>query len=126
MLRAFSGSIEIGENCTVNPYCILDGGGGLIIGNGVRIAAHTVIVASNHNFSDPSTPIFEQGLSTKGIIIEDDVWLGSGAKVLDGVTICKGTVVGAGSVVTKSTEPYSVVVGVPSKKISSRLVSATS
>lgn len=120
MLRAFGGSIEIGSDCTVNPYCILDGGGGLVIGNGVRIASHTVIVASNHNFSDPNKFIHEQGLSGEGIVIEDDVWIGAGAQVLDGVTISKGTVIGAGSVVTKSTEPNSVVVGVPARKISSR------
>lgn len=121
ILRAYGGEIKIGSDCTINPYSVIYGGGGLVIGNGVRIAAHTVIVPSNHNFSDPGKWIHEQGHSGEGIVIEDDVWIGAGVSVLDGVVIKKGTVVGAGSVVTKSTEPYSVVVGVPARKISSRI-----
>lgn len=121
ILRAYGGSIYIGSDCSVNPYTVLYGDGGLVIGNGVRIAAHTVIVPANHNFSDPAKFIFDQGESRLGINIEDDVWLGAGVRVLDGVQIKKGTVVGAGSVVTKSTESFGVYVGVPAKIISSRL-----
>jgi acetyltransferase-like isoleucine patch superfamily enzyme len=121
ILRAYGGLIDIGENCTVNPYCFLHGGGNLVIGNGVRIASHAVIIAANHMFDDPNQYIYMQGESRRGIVIEDDVWIGAGAKILDGVTIKRGTVVGAGSVVTKSTEPYSIVAGVPAKPISSRL-----
>lgn len=121
ILRAYGGSIQIGEDCTVNPYSIIYGGGGVVIGNGVLIAAHTVIVPSNHIFSDIDKPIRQQGTSGVGIVIEDDVWIGAGVKILDGVTVAKGTVVAAGSVVTKSTESYSVVAGVPAKKISTRL-----
>ncbi len=120
ILRAYGGSIEIGDHCSLNPYCVLYGTGGLKIGNGVRIAAHTVIAASNHVFDDTSTFIHQQGETKKGITIEDDVWIGSGAKILDGVVIQKGTVVGAGAVVTKSTDSYAVVAGVPAKQISSR------
>lgn len=121
ILRAYGGSITIGENCTVNPYTILYGGGGLIIGNGVRIAAHSVIVAANHVFKDPDSYIYTQGETREGIVIEDDVWIGAGVRVLDGVTLARGTVVAAGAVVSKSTEPYSIVGGVPARKISSRL-----
>ncbi|WP_339138119.1 MAG: acyltransferase [Candidatus Electrothrix sp. GW3-4] len=113
ILRSLGGRIEIGKDCSVNAYSVLYGGGGLKIGNGVRIASHTVIVPSNHVFSDPEQQIKDQGLTLKGIVIEDDVWIGAGAKILDGVTIQKGTVVGAGAVVTKSTEPYAIVAGVP-------------
>lgn len=120
ILRAYGGTIIIGSNCSVNPYSILYGGGGLVIGNGVRIAAHVVIVPSNHVFSDLDTFINDQGLSQRGIEIEDDVWIGAGVRVLDGVVIKKGTVVGAGSVVTKSTESYTIVAGVPAKLINSR------
>lgn len=122
-LRPLGGSIEIGSDCSVNAYSVLYGSGGLRIGNGVRIAAHTVIVPSNHVFSATDKQIKDQGLSLKGIVIEDDVWIGAGARILDGVVIRKGTVVGAGAVLTKSTEPYSVVAGVPARKISSRIQS---
>jgi acetyltransferase-like isoleucine patch superfamily enzyme len=121
ILRPLGGTIEIGSDCSVNAYSVLYGGGDLRIGNGVRIAAHAAIFASNHVFSDPHKLIKDQGLSLKGIIIEDDVWIGAGARILDGVVIGKGTVVGAGAVVTKSTEPYSVVAGIPARKISSRM-----
>ena len=121
VLRAAGGLIRIGDDCSVNPYCVLIGGSeGLVIGNGVRIAAHSAIVAENHIFEDTSKYMYLQGSSSKGIIIEDDVWIGVGAKILDGVTIQKGTIVAAGAVVTKSTESYSIVAGVPAKKISSR------
>jgi acetyltransferase-like isoleucine patch superfamily enzyme len=121
ILRPLGGSIEIGSDCSINAYSVIYGNGGLRIGNGVRIAAHTVIIASNHIFSDPDKLIKDQGLSLKGIVIEDDVWIGCGARILDGVVIKKGTVIGAGAVVTKSTSPYSVVAGVPAKNISSRI-----
>ena len=122
ILRAYGGLICIGDNCSVNPYCILYGEGGLKIGNGVRIGAHTAIVTANHIFSDPGKFIYLQGMSKKGVIIEDDVWIGAGVRIVDGVTISMGTVIGAGSVVTKSTKSYSVVAGVPAKVISFRKV----
>ncbi|WP_446785264.1 acyltransferase [Macellibacteroides fermentans] len=99
---------------------VIYGQGGTNIGNGVRIAAHCVIVPSNHIFDDPDEYIYKQGLSKKGIIIEDDVWLGAGVKVLDGVVIKKGCVFGANSVVTKSTEKNGIYVGIPAKLIKYR------
>jgi len=119
-LLTHGGNITIGKNSTINPYTVIYGQGGTTIGNYVRIAAHCTIVPSNHIFKDISTPIYEQGLSKKGIFIEDDVWLGSGVRVLDGVTIKKGCVIGAGSVLTKTTEPFSIYVGVPGIKIKQR------
>ena len=120
MLLTHGGDIVIGNHVTINPYAIVYGQGGVVISDGVRIAAHCSIVPSNHIFVDPETYIYKQGLSKKGIKIEDDVWLGTGVKVLDGVVIRKGCVVGANSVITKSTEPYGVYVGVPGRIIKSR------
>ncbi len=114
------GNITIGSYCTINPYCMLYGNGGLTIGNNVRIATHTVIVAGNHIFSSRDLPICEQGISTKGIKIDDDVWIGCNCSILDGVHIKKGCVIGAGSVVTRSTEEYGVYVGNPAKLIKKR------
>jgi len=120
MLLTYGGYIEIGDYCNINPFAILYGHGGLKIGNNVLIAAHTVIIPANHTFNDKNQLIRSQGDTKKGIIIEDDVWIGSGCQILDGITIGKGAIIGAGSVVTKDVEPYSVVAGVPSKLIKRR------
>jgi acetyltransferase-like isoleucine patch superfamily enzyme len=120
IVRALGGSIYIGPDCSINAYSVIYGGGGLRIGRGVRIAPHTVIVPANHVFADAGVFIKDQGLSQRGILIEDDVWIGAGARILDGVILKRGTVVGAGSVVTKSTAVLSVVAGVPARQISTR------
>lgn len=120
ILKTFDGWIKMGNNCTVNNYAILYGHGGLEIGNDVRIAAQVIVISMNHVFEDPDTPIWKQGIKAKGIKIEDDVWIGAGAKVLDGVTIGKGSVVGAGAVVTDNIPPYSIAIGVPAKVIKKR------
>ncbi|MCB9079909.1 MAG: acyltransferase [Anaerolineaceae bacterium] len=121
MLLTYKGEIEIGDNCSINPFCVIYGHGGVKIGNDVLIATHTVIIPSNHNFSSLDRPIRLQGNTSKGIIIEDDVWIGAGCKILDGVIIGKSSIVAAGSVVNKSIEPYSIVGGVPAKLIRKRL-----
>lgn len=120
VMRSLGGSIFIGDDCSINAYSVIYGGGGLKIGNDTRIAAHTVIVPSNHVYLDPNIPIKDQGLLQLGITIEEDVWIGAGARVLDGVVVGKGSVVAAGAVVTKSVLPGTVVGGVPAKKIGSR------
>ena len=113
MLMGLGGDIDIGRYCTVNPFCVLYGGGGLKIGDSVRIASHTVIIPSNHIFDDPNTPIRLQNVRQKGVVIKDDVWVGTGVRILDGVTLGKGSVVAAGAVVTKTVPDYAIVTGVP-------------
>jgi len=112
--------IEIGEGTHISPYTCLAGPGHIKIGKKCLIASHVGIYANNHNFADITRYIRDQGVSRKGIVIEDDCWLGSGVKVLDGVTIGQGSIIGSGAVVTKDIPPYSVAVGVPAKVISQR------
>jgi len=120
MLMTYGGSIEIGNDCSVNPFCMLYGHGGLRIGNGVRIACGTVIIPSNHNFGETEVPIYQQGVSSLGITIEDDVWLGANVTILDGVKVGRGSIVAAGAVVTQDVEPLSIVGGVPARLIKKR------
>jgi len=121
ILMAYGGEISLGDRCSVNPYCVLYGHGGLTIGSQVRIAAHVVMIPANHQTSETGVPIMDQGLSAEGITIEDDVWIGAGARILDGCTIGRGAVVAAGAVVTTDVEPFSIVGGVPARKLRTRV-----
>ncbi|MBW4486462.1 MAG: acyltransferase [Trichocoleus desertorum ATA4-8-CV12] len=112
--------IEIGEHTVVNPYTCIHGPGSITIGKDCLIASHVGIYANNHIFADPNCKIREQGLTCQGIAIGDDCWLGAGVKVIDGVTIGQGSVIGAGAVVTKDIPPYSIALGVPAKVIGQR------
>ena len=115
------GQVEIGEHTYIGPYTSLVCHGGKIkIGKDCRIASHSSICAHNYNIRETTKKIREQGVNFKGITIEDDCWLGSGVRVVDGITIAKGSVIGAGAVVTKDIPPYSIAVGVPAKVISRR------
>lgn len=120
-LTADNGLLEIGENCTINEFSIIDGYvKGVSIGNGVRIAPHCMIISSNHGM-EKDKPIFKQELSSKGIQIEDDVWIGAGSKILDGVKIEKGAVIAAGSLVTKNVPANFIMGGIPAKWIKERI-----
>ncbi len=108
--------ISIGDNCAINPQCILDGRyAQIIIKNNVDIARGTWIFTLEHN---PQSDYHEH--TWGDVIIEDDVWIASRVIILPGVTIGKGSVVAAGSIVTKNVEPMSIVGGIPAKVIGTR------
>lgn len=120
LIYTYGGNIKIGKNCSINPYTIIYGHGGVTICNDVLIAGHCMIIPGNHNYSNLEHPICKQGNTNRGILIEDDVWVGHGCSILDGVKIGRGSVIAAGSVVNKSVASFSVVGGVPAKVIKSR------
>jgi acetyltransferase-like isoleucine patch superfamily enzyme len=109
--------IKIGKDSLVGEYTVIRGQGGVEIGDRVYTSPFTQIIAVNHVFDDPDQPFIDQGITAEGILIEDDVWIGSGAIITDGVRIGKGAVVAAGSVVTQDVAAHSVVAGVPAKPI---------
>lgn len=110
-----NGFVRIGSNSSIGQGSILYGNGGLNIGDNVMVAGQCFIVASSHNYEESETPMVEQGITTQGIDIEDNVWIGAGAKILDGVSIGKGAVIGANAVVTKSVPKNAKVGGVPAR-----------
>jgi acetyltransferase-like isoleucine patch superfamily enzyme len=112
--------ISIGRASYIGPYTCIAGPGQVLIGEECLIAAQVGIFANNHVFTATDRPIMVQGTTQKGIVIEDDCWLGTGVKVLDGVHIGRGSIIGAGAVVTKDVPPYSIAVGVPAKVIGQR------
>lgn len=108
----FSPNIEIGDNSGLGENAKIESD--VFIGKNVMMGPECYIYTRNHNFNDKSIPMIEQGFSeNKSVIIEDDVWIGSRVTILPGVRIKKGTVIGAGSVVTKDTPEYSVCCGNP-------------
>jgi len=109
------GFFEIGDHSYIGCNGVMGAGGGIRIGNNVLIGQCVNIHAENHNFAEVDRLINKQGLDYQGVVIEDDVWIGSKVTILDGVTIGRGAVIGAGAVVTKSVPSYAIAVGIPAK-----------
>ena len=109
------GDVTIGDYTRIGIHCTVIGP--VCIGNNVNLAQGITVTALNHNFEDSSRRIDEQGISTKPVVIGDDVWIGANAVILPGVTIGRHVVVAAGAVVTKDIPDYSLVAGIPAKVI---------
>jgi len=94
------------------------------IGNKVMIGQDTMIISGNHRFNIPGQYMFDIKEKQEGddqpVVIEDDVWIGVRAIILKGVTIGEGSIIAAGSVVTKDVPPYSIAGGVPAKVLGER------
>jgi acetyltransferase-like isoleucine patch superfamily enzyme len=112
--------ISVGKQVTLNEFVYISGYGSVSIGNGVRIGTGTTIISSDHEFSSRKKPIFKQGLIKAKVVIDDGAWIGANVTILKGVTIGEGAIVAAGAVVTKDVDPYTVVGGVPARKIGDR------
>lgn len=115
--------VFIGDNCFFNHNTILNGGkekGKLVIGNNVQTGPNVSIYAYNHHFSNKEIDIMSQGYDDLDVLIEDDVWIGAHSVILPGVKIGKGSVIGAGSIVTKNIPSFSIAVGNPAKVVKNR------
>lgn len=122
--------ITIGKCSSINGSSIAQFLNKVSIGNYCSIAAGTKIVESNHRMDSLTTYHYHKNIlknsvqddlcSDGEIIIEDDVWIGSNAVILSGVHIGRGSIIGAGSIVTKNVEPYSICVGVPARCVKKR------
>jgi len=112
--------VRIGSNVYLGRFCELDGFGGITIGNDVHIASFCAVYSSNHKYDRRDLLIRKQGYVGKSVIIEDDVWIGSHVIILPGVTIHRGAVVGAGSVVSHDVAENTIVAGVPARAVKHR------
>lgn len=110
--------VTLGSDCTLNPYVVM--AGRVTIGDDVRIASFAALYGFNHRFDGLDRPIWHQGEDEEGIVVGDDVWIGTHAVVCDGVTVGAHSVVAAGAVVTRDVPPWSVVAGVPARVIADR------
>jgi acetyltransferase-like isoleucine patch superfamily enzyme len=112
--------IEAGKNLNVNRGVHIYGRGGISFGDYVLIGPNVIIFSSQHRYNIEGVPILFQGHEKKRVSIGKDVWIGANAVILPGVTIGDGAIIGAGAVVTGDVEPYSIVGGVPARKIGER------
>lgn len=115
-------NISIGHHTYINKNCdIITTGSTIKIGNFVIIGPNVTFVAQNHDFSDWTKPMILSRKYRRGkITIGDDVWIGANVTILSGVTVNRGAVIAAGAVVTKDVPEYSIVGGIPAKKIKDR------
>lgn len=111
----------IGDNSSIGPDGYVGCSGKIIIGKNVMLGPKCSLFAENHNFEDMDKSIKSQGVNQKGIIIEDNCWVGSNVIILDGVTIGKGSVIGAGTIITKDIPPYSIIIDKRNKSIQERM-----
>lgn len=116
--------LSIGDNVEINDYVHIGAIDSVTIGNNVLLASKVFITDHNHgNYSgtnghdNPNTPPRLREWHSSPVVIEDNVWIGEQVSILPGVTIGKGSVIGALSMVNKSIPPYSIAVGIPAKVI---------
>ncbi len=118
----FSSDISLGDNSGIGINSELSGH--ITIGNDVMMGPYCMMYTSNHGMERTDIPMWRQKSETpRPIVIGNDVWIGSRVIILPGVHVGDGSVIGAGSVVTKDVEPYSIVAGNPARLIRKRVES---
>ena len=108
----FPENIKIGQNCTINEGVVINGREKITIGDNVRISPYTIIETG---YLDYQSDTQSKAHQAKKIIIKDNVWIASGARILAGVTVGEGAIVASGAVVTKDVPAKSIAKGIPAK-----------
>jgi maltose O-acetyltransferase len=114
------GGLSIGARSRINRDCCLDTRGSIAIGDDVSISPEVMILTAGHDLADPAF-----GVRTSPVVIENNVWIGSRATILPGVTLGRGSVVSAGAVVTSNVPALAIVAGVPARLVGERPADAT-
>lgn len=112
--------IDVGARSTIPNTTVLDGRGGLHIGDDCLLGFENVIITSTHRSASVEVPIREQGMYEGKVTIGDDVWTGCRVVIVPGVTIGSHAIIGAGSVVTRDLPEWAVCAGVPARVIRDR------
>jgi len=125
ILRGYDRSeMVIGDDTWIGQFCYINSAGGIKIGSKVGIGPCVKIMTSRHGEEGRDVPVLLCDLEFAPVTLEDETDIGIGAIILPGVTIGRGAIVGAGAVVTRDVEPYSIVAGVPARKIGDRPATA--
>ncbi len=115
----FAWDLQIGDNSGIGVNSIISTN--VKIGKDVMMGPDCMILTQNHGMDDLTIPMWKQPFTApRPVVIEDDVWIGGKVIILPGVKIGRGSVIGAGSVVTKDISPYSIAVGNPAKVVKKR------
>jgi len=118
VIQAKTGPLDIGDNCDIGAHTIISSISRITLASSVLIAGNCYIGGARYHMADMETPIMDQGIYSRGpVSIGEGTWIGASATILDGVSIGKGCVIGAGSLVTKDVPDYAMAVGVPAKVI---------
>ena len=112
--------VRMGSNSAIDAYSFIGAAGAVLIGENVIMGQHVSFHAENHNYNRTDIPIKHQGVRRRGIVIEDDCWIGSNTTFLDGSHVGRGCVIAAGSIVRGEIPPYSVAAGAPARVLKSR------
>jgi acetyltransferase-like isoleucine patch superfamily enzyme len=120
ILSCKDGDIELGDHVNIGFYSEIFSGSSVRVGRYGLFAAYTYLVGGGHEFDGCGVPVVLQERCSRGIVLGDNVWLGTGVKVLDGVRIGSDVVVGANAVVTEDLPDGSVAVGVPARVVRTR------
>jgi acetyltransferase-like isoleucine patch superfamily enzyme len=115
-------NIYLGKNSRISPHACVwaSENSKIVFGDNVMMGPGVKIFSSNYTTTDTEVPMIFQPFIEKDIIIGNDVWLGSNSIVVAGVKIGDGTIIGAGSVVTKDIPEYTIAAGIPAKPVKSR------
>jgi acetyltransferase-like isoleucine patch superfamily enzyme len=120
ILSCKDGDIVLGDHTNIGFHSEVFSGSSVTVGRHGLFAAYTYLVGGGHEFESAGVPVVEQVRTSVGIVLGDDVWLGAGAKVLDGVRIGSRVAVGAGAVVTRDLPDGVVAVGIPARVVRER------
>jgi acetyltransferase-like isoleucine patch superfamily enzyme len=120
ILSCKDGDIALGDHTNLGFHCEVFSGSSVVVGRYGLLAAQAYLVGGGHEFEEAGVAVIEQARSSRGIVLGDNVWLGTGAKVLDGVRIGNDVVVGAGAVVTADLPDGVVAAGLPARVLRRR------
>lgn len=115
ILSCHNGDIVLEDNVNISFNCVIASLSSIVIKKNHLMAAFCYLVGGNHGSDRTDIPVLFQSRSSKGIMIDENVWLGAGVTILDGVTIGRDSIIGAGAVVNKDVPEFAIAAGLPAK-----------
>jgi len=120
ILSCKNGDIVVDDHANIGFNCEIFSGSTVRLGKHVLVAAYTYLVGGDHEYQRTDTPVLYQGRVSRGIEVDDNVWLGAHVVIADGVRVGRDAIIGAGAVVTGEIPPFHIAAGVPAKVIRDR------